>query len=515
MTQKLLLAIDQGTTGTKVLLLNAEGRIISQSYQRHTQYYPLPGWAQHDSKEIWSRLQQCVSEALKSVSAHAGQIEAVGLSNQGETSLFWDNQTGEPISPAILWSCKRSLAIAERWSRDGRWPELVGERTGLNIDPYFSATKIRWMMDEIPEVREAIRQGRARCSTLDSWLINQMTGNKGCYVTDSSTAARTLLFDIQKKQWDPDITGYLEIDIEWLPEVLPSVHSYGVTDPVNFCGIQAPVLVSMVDQPASLYGHRCLEPGMTKCTYGTGCFVYMNTGSVITPTNRTKGLLSTIAWEKNDNEVTYALDGGVLSAGSALDWARDELGLYGDLGELNSWSDRWYNALSERNTATLNHEVMFIPALSGLAAPHWNPAAAGMFLGLTLHSDKETLTRAILEGIAHSVTDVMDVMKDASGRQISVLCTDGGLSQSDYLMQFQADISGIPVERKELSDTTALGIAYLLGEACGWWTYEEITSSSVLKNVFEPRWSSDYRGEIRYRWQQAMQFLVSFKSKTI
>ncbi|MGG4450576.1 glycerol kinase GlpK [Brevibacillus sp. HB1.2] len=500
--EKYLLSIDQGTTGTKVLLVNHLGRVAAESYQKHTQYYPQSGWVEHNPEEIWEKVLMGVADVLLKGRIEPEQVEAVGLANQGETVVFWDSVSGEPLYPAVVWSCRRSDQIAERWKADGVWAQKVAEKTGLLIDPYFSATKIRWMMEEVPLVQEKIRQRQAYCSTLDSWLIWQMTGGAS-YVTDASTAARTLLFAHRQGNWDEEILRYLEIEEDWLPQVRPTVGLFGRTDPVTFCGIQAPILVSQVDQPAALYGHLCIEPGMSKCTYGTGCFAYMNVGNE-PPATKESGLLTTLVWKRGAKH-TYALDGAIYAAGSAVEWGKEQLGLYQDIDELQRWSEQWYEELHKGEAPT---NLLFIPALNGIGTPYWNSEARGVFLGLSQHTDRPLMAKAMLEGIAHRVADVFVTMEQAVAQKISVLRVDGGLTDNPYLMQFQADLLGVPIEVPQINETTAMGIAFLLGEECGWWSVNDLEARMKVGRRYEPQMDEAVRERLRARWNKAIHLLL-------
>jgi glycerol kinase len=511
MSQKYLLSIDQGTTGTKVILLNDKEEVHAFSYQKHTQFYPKPAWAEHDPNEIWLCIQEGVQEVLRNGKIEPSQITAIGLANQGETVLFWDD-LGQPLYPAIVWSCRRSQAIAEKWEAQGNWGTKVFEKTGLRIDPYFSATKIRWMMDEVEQVQSRIREQKARCSTLDSWLIWKMTGGRS-FVTDPSTAARTLLYNIRTGRWDEEILDYLSIDSSWLPKVIPTTGCFGTTSRDVFCGIEAPIVVSIVDQPAALYGHLCTDPGTSKCTYGTGCFVYMNIGSEL-PDKPTESLLSTIVWAKGD-KVTYALDGAIYSAGSVVDWAMESLSLFDSINELQQWSEDWHHQMlaAVDEHCGIQSSLWFVPSLSGVGAPYWNSDFRGLFLGLSHDTSKKDMTKAILEGIAHRVADVLDTMKSVSVHPMTVLRVDGGLTKNQYLMQFQADLLGIPVEVPSTAETTAIGTAYLTGEACGWWTTEDLRKKLVKTKTYYPRLSPINREEIRSEWTNLMQLMTMFYSK--
>jgi len=503
--QQYLLSIDQGTTGTKALLVERSGKVRAESYQKHTQYYPKSGWAEHNPGEIWQCVLAAVADVLGRAEADPQQIVAVGLANQGETVMAWDD--GEPLYPAIVWSCRRSVSIAQRWEQEADWKQRVREKTGLRIDPYFSATKIKWLLEEIPSVAKKLEQGEARFGTLDTWLIWNMTG-RAKFVTDASTASRTLLYNIQHGEWDEEILQYLGIKKEWLAQVSPSVGDLGVTSPEHFLGIQAPIRVSLVDQPAAMYGHLCIEPGMSKCTYGTGCFAYLNVG--MKPlTHQSDALLSTIVWQR-DGACTYALDGAIYSAGSAIEWGSQGLGLYGSIEELQIWSEEWFRDAGILAATDVGSRVWFIPSLSGIGAPYWRSDVRGLFLGMSHDTTKRDLARAILEGIAHRVADVLDTMQQVSGQELKTLRVDGGPTRNPYLMQVQADLLGIPVEVPEQAETTAIGVAYLLGEAAEWWTQEELHQRMGISRRYEPKLARAERDLLRDRWRRAVRFMQDF-----
>lgn len=502
MAQQFILSIDQGTTGTKAMLVDQSGGVWAESYQKHTQYYPHSGWAEHDPVEIWQKVLAAVAQVLEQGQVGPGQVVAVGLANQGETVMAWDKTEGTPLYPAIVWSCRRSVALADQWNQDKDWKQKVKEKTGLRIDPYFSATKIKWLMDEVPHVTEKLEKKEACFGTLDSWLIWNMTGGTQL-VTDASTAARTLLFNIMRGEWDEEILQYLGIKREWLAQVLASTGELGMTSPEHFLGIQAPIRVSLVDQPAALYGHLCVEPGMSKCTYGTGCFAYLNVGTKPL-TDESDTLLSTIVWQR-EGASTYALDGAIYSAGSAIEWGRSGLGLYEDMGQLQQWSEEW---LKEE----VRSEVLFLPSLSGIGAPYWNSDVRGLFLGISHDTTKQDMARAILEGIAHRVADVLDTMQQISAQELKSLRVDGGPTRNPYLMQFQADLLGIPVEVPSQTETTAMGVAFLLGESLGWWTQEELHQRIDISKRYEPKLPREQRALLRSRWKQAIQLVQQFHS---
>ena len=508
---KYLLCIDQGTTGTKILLLDKRGEIHASSYRKHTQYYPKSGWVEHDAEEIWEGIVEGVDEVMRKGEVAADGIESIGMANQGETVLFWQADNGRPLHRSIVWSCRRSQAISERWEREDGWARKVADKTGLRIDPYFSATKIRWMMEEAPLVQEQLACGQARCCTLDAWLIWKMTGG-AAYATDPSTAARTLLYNIRTGDWDREILDYLGIEREWLPTVLPTAGLFGVTRPDKFCGIAAPIRASMVDQPAALYGHLCTEPGSSKCTYGTGCFVYMNTGDEI---SRPPGgeLLTTIVWEIG-RPATYALDGAVYGAGSAINWGMESLQLYDSLQQLQAWSQAWYREAGADDSAEAGEKrkdrVWFVPSLSGIAAPYWRSDPRGLFLGLSHGTSKAEMARAMLEGIAHRVADVLEEMRRASGHPPIVLKADGGLAENPYLMQVQADLLGIPVEVSREPETTARGVGYLTGQACGWWDPAQLKRKQQEGTIYRPRLSPEDRRQWRSEWKRLVRMLLEF-----
>lgn len=503
MEKAFLLAIDQGTTGTKVLLLDRSGEVVAQSYTKHTQFYPQEGWVEHDPEEIWQAVCDGVREVLRDADASPKHVVSVGLANQGETVMWWDGVTHRPLYPAVVWSCRRSREIAEQWENDGDWNTKVAEKTGLRIDPYFSATKIRWMLDNVASVQQAASEGSAKAGTLDSWLIWKITAGKR-HVTDTSTAARTLLFNIHNADYDDEILAYLNINRDWLPQIADSVQSgrssvsFGVTDPDAFLGIAAPITVSLVDQPAALFGHLCVEPGAAKVTYGTGCFAYMNTGSH--PPVSKHNLLSTVVWSE-DGAMTFALDGGVYSAGSSIDWANRQLELFDDTIVLQEWSMARLN--TDRRLSEI--KVFYVPALSGLGAPYWDSYARGSFVGMSFTTAKEDLAMAILEGVAHRVADVLEAMEMDSGRNMTVLKADGGLTNNPYIMQFQADLLGIPVEVPALEEVTAMGVGYMLGVAQGWWTREQLRLRAAIKQRYEPSSTPEERQNIRKRWKQIVE----------
>lgn len=488
MGRPVILAIDQGTTGTKVLALDRQARVVGEGLREHTQHHPEAGWVEHDPEELFAMVRAAAADALAAAGAAAADVAAIGLDNQGETVMAWSAATGRPLHRAIVWSCRRTSAMAEAWERAPGWPDRVKAKTGLRIDAYFSATKMRWLLDHVPAVAAARRDGTLRLGTLDTWLLYRMSGG-AAHVTDPSTAARTLLFNIHTGAWDPDLLGYLDIPAGALAQVRPSMGVLCETDPDAFLGIRTPVTASLVDQPAALYGHLCLDAGGAKCTYGTGCFLYMNSGA--RPADSGAGLLTTVVWDKGSGPV-YALDGGVYTAGTAIKWLLQ-------VGLLNSAAESAGLAQSIDSTA-----VTFVPALTGMAAPYWDSESRGAFLGLTAAAGRADLVRAALEGVAHRVADVAEAMSRDLGTPLPYLRVDGGMTRNPFLMQFQADLLGVPVEVSHFPDVTALGTAFLTGEGLLWWQPADLAPRRPQVQVYEPRQDAAWRTAQRERWQRAV-----------
>lgn len=488
MNKPLILSIDQGTTGTKVLLVDRTAQVVGQGFQEHTQYYPQPGWVEHDPVEIFERVKLAVAEALSSAQATPQDIVAVGLANQGETVTAWDASTGKPLSRAIVWSCRRTAEWASQWTQDGEWGDRVLSKTGLHIDAYFSATKFRWLLDHETAVAQAQQKGTLRLGTLDSWLLFCLSGGR-VHLTDHSTAARTLLYNIHTGTWDQEILDYLKISTRTLANIHPTLGEFCYTDPEAFLGIHAPVLASQVDQPAALYGHLCFDPGDAKCTYGTGCFLYVNTGEQFITTQ--SGILSTVVWHKGHS--TYALESGVYTAGTAIKWLL-QLGLLQDAMESATLAE-----------SILDTSVKFIPAFTGMAAPYWDSEARGGFLGLTTAAGQADLVRAVLEGIAHRVADSVEAINPHLPVPLSRLRVDGGMTQNPFLMQFQADTLGIPVEVADFPNVTAQGIAFLVGEGLNWWHPDQLFALNPPQlRVYLPRRAKNWRHTRRQDWSKAV-----------
>ncbi|MHA6258874.1 FGGY family carbohydrate kinase [Sporosarcina sp. CAU 1771] len=496
MTEEYLLAIDQGTTGTKVLLVDKNSKIIATAYEKHTQFHPKTGWVEHDSMEIWEKVKNCVKSILEEFQLNPKSIKSIGIANQGETVTCWNKTTKAPIEKAIVWSCTRSHEIAANWKLDGDWNERVHKKTGLKIDSYFSASKIKWYMENSEKVKKSIQENTLLFGTLDTWLIWKMTGGQ-TFKTDSSTASRTLLYNINDKKWDEEILDYLGINKHWLPTISPTVGDFGESDPATFLGIKAPIQVSIVDQPASLFGHLCIDEGESKCTYGTGCFAYVNVGNN-RPVLKDSNTLTSIVWEK-EGETTFAVDGAVYSAGSSVNWAMEKVGLFESIDELNGWSKNW-----NLNDAELDQSLLFVPSLGGLGTPYWNTKAKGVWMGMSYSTSKEDLARAILEGIAHRVADTIEILSEETNTTITSLKVDGGLIDNDYLMQFQADLLGIPIVIPESNESTAIGVAFLLGEAVGWWETKDLYKDDSIRKTVHPKMDSKAREGLRERWRKTV-----------
>jgi glycerol kinase len=486
-----VLAIDQGTTGTTVLVFNRAGAACGRASAEITQYYPKPGWVEHDPQELWSVTLDVVAAALRQAAANPGEVRAIGITNQRETSLLWDRSSGKPVARALVWQDRRTARLCDELKQEGLEP-LWQQKTGLLIDPYFSATKVHWLLDQSPDLRARAAAGAIAFGTIDSWLVWKLTGGR-CHVTDYSNASRTLLFNIHELDWDDDILARLDIPRALLPTVRPSSYVYGETEPESFFGHRVPISGIAGDQQAALFGQACYGPGLAKNTYGTGSFLLMNTGPK--PVTSRQRLLTTIAWGIGDEPVEYALEGSIFITGAALQWLRDGLGLIGSAAE------------SEQLAASLqgNDDVYFVPALTGLGAPHWDAYARGMIIGLTRGTTKAHLARAALESIAYQTRDVVVAMCRESGIELQELRADGGAVANRFLMQFQADVLGVPVEIPSITETTALGAAYLAGLAVGFWSgREELAARWQMAWRYEPQMEQDQRDQLHGRWKEAV-----------
>ncbi len=493
MDNNYILAIDQGTTGTRVMLFDKSASEISNSYLEHKQYYPHEGWVEQDPVEIWNNTKRVIVEAIKQAKVDITNIKAIGITNQRETVVAWDKETGKPVYNAIVWQCRRTSSYCSKLQEEG-FAEEIRKKTGLVCDPYFSGSKIKWLLDNVPKTKELLNSNRLAIGTIDAWLIYNLTGN---HITDFSNASRTLLLDIHHAQWDENLIEILGLPgdiINALPELRPSSdpESYGETDSKLFNNISIPVTGAAGDQQAALFGQNCFTPGMVKNTYGTGNFMLQNTGSdVISSSN---GLLSTIAW-KIDNKITYALEGSVFISGALLNWLQNGLGILNDVKKTTDIMN---------NTKTTDG-VYFVPAFVGLGAPYWDPYARGTIIGLTQGTTKDHIIRAALESIAYQSEDVMTAMIKDSNKSIPLLRVDGGVTNCSPLLQFQADISQTKVQRPVVKETTALGAAYLSGLAVGYWNdLTDIENNFKIDIEFTPQLSSDKKNELLSKWHEAV-----------
>lgn len=485
-----ILSIDQGTSGTAISLVNAKGEVLYKYYQAFPQSYPKPGWVEHNPEIIWQTVREGLKEILALSWLVESQIKAIGITNQRETIVVWDRQTGSPVYPAIVWQCRRTADLCARLSAEGL-DTLVKEKTGLRLDPYFSATKIRWVLDHVPGARETAQRGALACGTIDTWLIWKLTGGIN-HVTDYSNACRTLLLNIHTRQWDTELLKWFDIPLSMLPEVKSSVGFFGETDTSLFRR-PIPITGALGDQQAALFGQGCLTPGTMKNTYGTGCFLLMNTGKDCFPPEY--GLLSSIGWVINE-QTTYVLEGSVFIGGALVKWLRDELGIIRTAAETET--------LATKVPST--DDVYFVPAFTGLGAPHWDPYARGTIVGLTLGTTKEQLVRAALEGIAYQVKEVVDSMIKLSGRQPEHLRVDGGAAANDFLLQFQSDICGLPIQRNSSLELTSLGAAFCAGLGIGLWTdVNEIKDLIEIERIFEPEISVSSRDKLYSGWLRAVE----------
>jgi glycerol kinase len=484
-----VLALDQGTTSSRAIVFDHQGGIVSGAQKEFQQLYPRPGWVEHEPGAIWSSQIAVARKAIAKAGISARDVAAIGLTNQRETAVIWDRRSGKPLHRAIVWQDRRTADYCEKLKRAGHG-RMIAARTGLVIDAYFSASKIRWLLDHIPGAAKRAERGELAFGTIDTWLIWNLTGG-GLHITDVSNASRTMLFNIRKMEWDQELLDLFKIPRALLPEVRPSSEVYGETARSVF-GSAIPISGIAGDQQAALFGQNCFERGLAKNTYGTGCFMLMNTGSK--PMRSRHQLLTTVAW-RIDGRDEYALEGSVFIGGAVVQWLRDGLGLIK--------SSREVEALAR--TVDSNGGVYLVPAFAGLGAPHWDQFARGTITGLTRGTTAGHVARAALEGIAFQVADVLDVMRKDSGIRLSELRVDGGASANNLLMQFQADILQVPVVRPRIVETTALGAAYLAGLAVDFWkNRSEVHKAWRLDRAFKPRISADEAGHQRTRWSEAL-----------
>jgi glycerol kinase len=499
--KKYILSLDQGTTSSRAVLFDHDGAIAALAQREFTQFYPKEGWVEHDPLEIWNTQSAVMREALAKAGATAGDVAAIGITNQRETTVIWDRKTGKPVYNAIVWQCRRTAEICDRLKAEN-WEPYIRKATGLVLDAYFSGTKVKWILDNVPGAREKAEAGGLAFGTVDTWLLWNLTGGR-VHATDYSNASRTLLYNIRELRWDKKILEGLKVPESLLPEVKPSSGLFGLTDPGIFDGTEVPVTGIAGDQQAALFGQVCFEPGMAKNTYGTGCFLVMNTGDKIIPSK--SGLLTTIAYGI-DGKVDYALEGSIFIAGAVVQWLRDELQLISTAAETEFFATQ----------VASSGGVYVVPAFVGLGAPYWDMYARGAVFGLTRGTGKNHIIRASLESIAYQTRDVLAAIEEDSGIKLSVLKVDGGASANNFLMQFQADILGSSVSRPRTVETTALGAAYLAGLAAGFWkNREELEKSWAEDRRFDSRMEGTERERLYGGWKKAVSRAAGWAEKDL
>ncbi|WP_214857027.1 MULTISPECIES: glycerol kinase GlpK [Exiguobacterium] len=492
-----ILSLDQGTTSTRAILFNRAGEIVHSAQQEFTQYFPKPGWVEHNANEIWGSVLAVVATCLTEANVKPSQIAGIGITNQRETAVVWEKETGKPIHNAVVWQSRQTAEICEALRAAGH-AELFREKTGLLIDAYFSGTKVKWILDHVEGARERAERGELLFGTIDTWLIWKLSGGKA-HVTDYSNASRTLMYNIHELKWDDELLDILDVPKAMLPEVRPSSEVYAETAGYHFFGEAVPIAGAAGDQQAALFGQACFDTGMAKNTYGTGCFMLMNTGEEAVKSDH--GLLTTIAWGV-DGKVEYALEGSIFVAGSAIQWLRDGLRLIDDAKESEGYATR----------VTSSDGVYVVPAFVGLGTPYWDSDVRGAVFGLTRGTEKEHFIRATLESLAYQTRDVLSAMEQDSGIEMKTLRVDGGAVKNDFLMQFQGDIIQAPVERPEINETTALGAAYLAGLAVGFFeNREQIATQWKKERRFEPSMAKEETDALYGGWQKAVQATMLFK----
>lgn len=502
MADQYVLALDQGTTSSRAIVFDHESNVKGVAQREFTQHYPRPGWVEHDPREIWSSQSEVLHAGLREAGIRPEQLAAIGITNQRETTVLWNRKTGEPVHNAIVWQCRRTSGLCDQLVRDGHEP-MIYEKTGLVVDAYFSGTKVKWLLDNVPDARMLADAGELAFGTVDSWLLWNLT-NGEVHATDVTNAGRTMLFNIHTLDWDDELLDLLDIPRSIMPEVVPSSGEIARTASSIFPSVQVPIAGNAGDQHAALFGQTCFTPGMVKNTYGTGCFVLVNTGEdAIASRNR---LLTTPAWSLQKRRATYAMEGSIFIAGAAVQWLRDSMKLVSNAAETE------YFATQVADSGG----VYVVPAFVGLGAPHWDSYARGGVFGLTAGSGRNHMIRATLEAIAYESRDVVDAMaRDGSGTaDLRTMRVDGGASANNFLMQFQADILGIPVERPVVAETTALGAAYLAGLATGFWSgMDEVRGAWKLDRRFEPAMSQDQRESLYHGWQEAVRRVRGWASE--
>ncbi len=491
-----VLSIDQGTTGTRSIIFSKAGNEVSKDYIEHKQIFPQAGWVEHNPMEIWENTIKTVKNSLLKAKLSSTDICSIGVTNQRETIVAWDKETGLPLHNAIVWQCRRTSDICDELRNNG-YSELFNRKTGLVLDPYFSGTKIKWLLENNTKAKDTQNRNNLLVGTIDSWLIWNLTGN---HITDYSNASRTLLFNIHNGEWDTELLDLLQIPLDILPEVRPSSDkdAYGLTKEKLFSS-QLSVTGAIGDQQAALFGQTCFEKGSVKNTYGTGNFMLLNTGETVVDSK--KGLLSTIAW-KIDNKITYALEGSVFITGAAIQWLEEGLRILDNINELTSIM----------NNTKSTEGVFFVPAFVGLGAPYWDPYARGTILGLTRGSTRNHIIRATLESICYQSEDVFEIMREESGIDINILRVDGGITKCSPLLQFQADVSDVVVQKPTISETTALGAAYLAGLAVDYWeNLDDIQSNFLVEEEYKPEMDIETRESLLSRWKKSVESSKNWK----
>jgi glycerol kinase len=496
MDKPYLLAIDQGTTSSRAMLFDRSGAVVGKAQREFEQQFPQPGWVEHDPREILGSVQSTIVEAMTRAQVSASQIAGIGITNQRETTVVWDRKTGQAIHNAIVWQSRQTAGICEQLKADG-YAELVRERTGLLIDPYFSGTKVKWILDKVPGARARAERGELLFGTIDSWLLWNLSEDR-THATDASNASRTLMYDIHKQQWCPDLLRMLDVPEAMLPEVRDNSTLFAHTSAQSVFGHRVPISGIAGDQQAALFGHACFDPGMAKNTYGTGCFLLMNTGEKAVQSNN--GLLTTVAW-RLDGKVEYALEGSVFAAGSAIQWLRDGLRMLGKASDTQAYAER----------AQSSDGVYFVPAFVGLGAPYWRSDVRGSMFGLTRGTTKEHFIRAVLESLAYQTRDVLSAMQADAGLVLKALRVDGGAIANDFTAQFQADLVDVAVERPAVMETTALGAAYLAGLGVGFWeSRAQIAQQRQVERTFVPQMDAERREKLYAGWKRAVEATLVF-----
>ncbi|KYD11085.1 glycerol kinase GlpK [Heyndrickxia sporothermodurans] len=492
-----ILALDQGTTSSRAILFNHEGEIVETAQREFEQFFPKPGWVEHDANEIWTSVLACIAEVIRKSDIEPDQVAGIGITNQRETAVVWDKHTGKPVYKAIVWQSRQTDDICKELREKG-YNDLFRDKTGLLIDAYFSGTKVKWILDHVEGARERAEKGELLFGTIDTWLVYKLSGGKK-HVTDYSNASRTLMYNIYDLKWDDELLEILNVPKSMLPEVRPSSEIYGKTASYHFFGHEIPIAGIAGDQQAALFGQACFETGMAKNTYGTGCFMLMNTGEKGVKSEN--GLLTTLAWGV-DGKVEYALEGSIFVAGSAIQWLRDGLKMFENAPDSEAYATK----------VESTDGVYMVPAFVGLGTPYWDSDARGAVFGLTRGTTKEHFIRATLESLAYQTKDVLDAMISDSGIDLKTLRVDGGAVRNNFLMQFQSDILGVPVDRPVVSETTALGAAYLAGLAVGYWKdKEEIAKQWKIDRTFTNQLDEETSAQLYEGWQKAVAATRAFK----